>query len=155
MKLKWISLEAKKKNRVASTCLITHTQKAYIKVNTNNRKPQIYHKTTCRYTTRISYFSFHPANFQTSKSDKWHLSLSHFIDFKELPIRYTPTNMFQATQPTSHHILPQPAVTRTINQPNVTTPKLECDGGNFASESIASSKTYILWRFSLITNQTH
>jgi hypothetical protein len=68
------------------------------------------------------------------------------LDFKELPLRYT-TNLFQATQPTSqHHTLPQSAVTWTHNQPKVTTPKLECDGGNFASESVASNKTYVMWR---------
>ena len=88
--------------------------------------------------------------FKPQKSDKWHLSLSHLIDFKELPLRYTPTNLFQATQPKSqHHNLPHSAVTWTHNHPKVTTPKLECDGGNFASESIASNETYILWRVRL------
>jgi hypothetical protein len=28
-------------------------------------------------------------------------------------------------------------------------PKLECDGGNFASHSTAPSKTYMLWRVRL------
>ena len=49
----------------------------------------------------VSYFSFHPANFQTSKSDKWHLSLSHLIDVIKFPIRYTPKNLFPATQLTT------------------------------------------------------
>jgi len=35
-------------------CLIISTQKAYIKVNTNNRKSQIYHKIVCRCVTCIS-----------------------------------------------------------------------------------------------------
>jgi hypothetical protein len=39
----------------------------------------------------------------------------------ELPVRYTPTNLYQATQ------LPHSAVTWTLSQPKVNTPKLECD----------------------------
>jgi hypothetical protein len=129
-------------------CLIISTQKTYIKVNTNNRSLKYIIKLYADIPhVSVSYFSFHPATFQTSKSDKWHLSLSHFIDFKELPIRYKQQTGFRLLN--LHHNLPQYAVTRTHNQPKVTTPKLECDSGNFASDSIASNKTYILWRVRL------
>jgi hypothetical protein len=65
----------------------------------------------------------------------------------ELPVRYTPINLYQATQPTSQS---SPVRSYQDTKSKVNTPKLECDGENFASERIASNRTICCGVFDLV-----